>query len=119
MFVYTLEQSWEILRHYFENHGNVAECVRKLRTDFRRREAPSARFERCRVIVMLLKTVRTPENNASRAKNVPEAPSTSIHCRSQQLNISEALRLILHKRLRYKVQLVQELKPIDQPMRFR
>ena len=29
MVVYTLEQCWEILRHYFENHGNVAECVRK------------------------------------------------------------------------------------------
>ena len=39
MVVYTLEQRWEILRHYFENHGNVAECVRKLRTDFGRREA--------------------------------------------------------------------------------
>ena len=38
----TLEQRWEILRHYFENQGNVAECVRKLRTDFGRREAPSA-----------------------------------------------------------------------------
>ena len=27
MVVYTLEQRWEILRHYFENHDNVAECV--------------------------------------------------------------------------------------------
>ena len=42
MVVYTLEQRWKILRHYFENHGNVAECVRKLRTDFGRREAPEA-----------------------------------------------------------------------------
>ena len=45
MVVYTLEQRWVILRHYFENH--VAECVRKLvRTDFRRREAPSAPYVR-------------------------------------------------------------------------
>ena len=44
MVVYTLEQRVEILRHYFESHGNVAECVRKLRTDFGRREAPSARL---------------------------------------------------------------------------
>ena len=38
MVVYTLKQHRE---HYFENHGNVAECVRKLHTDFGRREAPS------------------------------------------------------------------------------
>ena len=44
MVVYTLEQFWEILRHYFDNHGNVAECVRKLHTDFGRREAPSALY---------------------------------------------------------------------------
>ena len=37
MAVYTPEQRQEILRHYFENHGNIAECVRKLRTAFGRR----------------------------------------------------------------------------------
>ena len=52
-----------------------------------------------------------------------EEPSTSIHCRrSKLLNISEpSLRRILHKDLGmmpYTVQLVQELKPIDHPMRF-
>ena len=46
MVVYTFEQRWEILRHYFENPGNVAECVRKLRTNFLRREAPSAPYVR-------------------------------------------------------------------------
>ena len=63
------------------------------------------------------KTVHTPENIAAVAKSVYEAPSTSIHSRSQQLNIPEiSLRRILHKDLGmtpYKVQLVQELKPID------
>ena len=72
MIVCTFEQRWEILRHYFENHGNVAECVRKLRTDFGRREAQSAPYIRYLVkkvkeIVILsdkpnrekLKTVRT------------------------------------------------------------
>ena len=45
MVLYTLEQRWEILRHYLENHGNVAECVRKLRMDFGRREsAPYVRY---------------------------------------------------------------------------
>ena len=66
--------------------------------------------------------MRTPENIAAVAENVCEAPSTSIHHRPQQLNISETLlRRILHKDLGmtpYKVQLVQELKPIDYPMRF-
>ena len=26
MVAYTLVQRWEILEHYYENHGNVAEC---------------------------------------------------------------------------------------------
>ena len=131
-----LEQRWEILRHYFENHGNVGECVRKLRTVFGRREAMSASYFRYLVkkvketgIIIdkpkreKPKTVRTPENIAALTESVCEAPSTSIHRRSQQLNISEtSLRRILHKDLGitpYNVQLVQELKPIDHPMRFR
>ena len=69
------------------------------------------------------KTVRTPENIVAVAESVREAPSTSIHRLTQQLNISEtSLRRILHKNLGmtpYKVQLVQTLKPIDHPMRFR
>ena len=36
-----------------------------------------------------LKTVLTPDNIAAVAESVCEAPSTSIHCRPQQLNISE------------------------------
>ena len=69
------------------------------------------------------KTVRTPENIAAVAESVCEAPSASIHRRFQQLNTSKILlRRILHKDLGmtpYKVQLVQELNPIDHPMRFR
>lgn len=41
MVVYTIGQLWELLRHYIEIHGNVAECVRKLSADFRRGEAKS------------------------------------------------------------------------------
>ena len=45
-----------------------------------------------------IKAVRTPENIAAVAESVCEAPSTSIHRRSQQLNISEtSLRRILRK----------------------
>ena len=56
------------------------------------------------------KTMRTLENIAAVTESVCEAPSTSIHRRSQQLNISKTLlRRILHKDLGmtpYKVQLV-------------
>ena len=88
MIVYTLEQCWEILQHYFENHCNVAECVRKLRKDFGRREALSAPYVRNLVKKVKetgilidkpkhekLKTVRTPENIFAVAENVCEAPS--------------------------------------------
>ena len=78
MVVYTLEQRWEILRHYFENHGNVAECMRKLLTDFARREATSAPYvrllvKRVKVTGILIdkpkhakpKTLRTHKNIAA------------------------------------------------------
>ena len=56
------------------------------------------------------KTVRTPDNMAAVAGSVREATSTSLHCRSEQLSISEALlRRILHKNLGitpYKIQLI-------------
>ena len=111
------------MRHYFENYGNVAECVRKLRTDFGRRKAPSASYVRYLVkkvkeTGILIdkpkrekpKTVHTPMNIAAVAENVCETPSTSFHRRSQELKISEtSLRRILHKDLGmtpYKVQLV-------------
>ena len=111
MVVYTLQQRWEILRHYFENHGNVVECVRKLRMVFGRREAPSAPC-----VCYLVKKMKET--------SIPiDKPSTSIQRRSQQLNISEtSLKRILHKDLGMtpcKVQMVQELKPIDHSMRFR
>jgi len=67
--------------------------------------------------------VRSIEKNiAAVAQSVLEQPSTSTRHRSQNLNISRtSLRRILNKDLGmkpYKVQLVQELKPHDHPMRF-
>ena len=57
------------------------------------------------------RTVHTHESTAAMAESVRETPSTSIHRRSQQLNISKtSLSRILHKDLGvmpYKVQLVQ------------
>ena len=105
--------------------------MRKLHTDFGRREAPLAAYVRYLVKKVketgILrykpkrekpKTLPSPENIAAVTGNVYKA-----HRRSQQLNISEtSLRRILHKDLGmtpYKVQLVQELKPINHAMRFR
>ena len=83
------------MRYYFENHGNVAYRVQKLRMDFGRREASSAPYVRYLInkvkeIGILMhkpkrekpKTVRTPENIAAVAERVPKAPSTLIHSRS-------------------------------------
>ena len=91
----------------------MVECMRKLRTDFGRTEAPSVPYVRYLVKTgketsipidkpkcEKPKTVCTPDNITAVAESLREAPSTSIHCRSQQLNISEAsLRQILHKDL--------------------
>ena len=68
------------------------------------------------------KPKRIAENISAGAESMCEAPSTSIHRHSQQLNILEpSLKRILRKDLGmvpYKVKLVQELKPTDHPMRF-
>ena len=98
MIVYTLEQRWKILRHYFENHGNVAECVRILEEE-KHPSAPYVRYlvKKVKVTGILIdkskrekpKTVSTPENIAAVAESVCEAPSTLIHRLSQQLNILE------------------------------
>ena len=92
MVVYAFKQRWEILRHYSENHGNVAQCVRKLRTDFGKIVAPLAQYDRYFVKKKLKetdilidkpkhdkpKTVRTPENIAAVAESVCKVPSTSF-----------------------------------------
>jgi len=66
--------------------------------------------------------VRSTENIAAVAQNVLEQLLTSTRHRSQNLNILRtSLRKILNKDLGmkpYKVQLMQELKPHDHPMRF-
>ena len=57
MLVYTLEQrAKKYCGIAFENHGNVAECVRKLHTEFGRREAPPTTILLFRSIVMAFGT---------------------------------------------------------------
>ena len=91
--MYTLEQRWEILRHHFENRGNIAECMRKFRSNFGRREALSAphvrylvkKAKETGILIDKLKrerqkTVHIPENIV--AASVHEVPSLSINRRS-------------------------------------
>ena len=115
MVVYTLEQRWEILRHYFENHDNIAECVGKLCTDLGREEALLASY--------ILYPAFSSINHSLRSQKQCVDPRISIPGCSQQLNISETpSRRILHKDLGmtpYKVPLGQQLKPIEHPIRFR
>ena len=72
---------------------------------------------------MRTRPVRLTENIAAVAESVREPPSTSTRHRSQQLDISRtSLIRILHEDLAmkpYKVQLMQQLKPIDYPKRLK
>ena len=76
MVVYRLEQRWEILRHYFENHGNVVEFVRKLRSEIGRRESPSAPY--VRYVVKQVKETGIPIVKPKRKK--PKTACTLEYC---------------------------------------
>ena len=134
MVLNSLATRTEILRRYFENHGYDAECVRKLRTKKGREEAPSAPYVRYFVKKVKesrflidkptrekLQTVRTPYPIESLL-----LPKVCVKRQEQQftvvLNNWAFRRQILRKDLGmtpYKVQLVQQLKSTNHPMRFR
>lgn len=128
-----LDQRFEILKTYFE-----CDCDRRdgKKIAFGRNEAPSNQsitnlIKKLRRNGMLVdikhvshaRPRRTPEAIAAVAENVRMNASTSTRRRCQQLGLSRTtLRMILHKDLgmfAYKVQLVQELKQVDHPQRFR
>ena len=77
------------LRHYIENHSNVAECVRKLRTDFGRRQGPSVPYVRYLVKkvketgILIDKPKREKPNPVRTPENI--AAVAAIHRLSQQL----------------------------------
>ena len=135
MIVYTLEQRCKQLRYYFENHCNDAVCVRKLRTDFERKESPSASYVRYLVKkvketgILIDKPKREKPNNSAYTR---EYYNWGRKCAWSAININslpfstieyfvDIIERILHKELgmtSYKVQLVQELKLIDHQMGF-
>lgn len=74
MVVYAIEQRWDMLRHYLENHGNVKECER----------GPYVRYlvKKWKINKPKCKTSEIAcitENMAAVAESVREAPSTIEH----------------------------------------
>ena len=101
--------------------------MRKLLTDFGRGEVPSVPYVRYLVKKVnktgilidkprreKTKTVRTPKNIAAVTENVYEFTAIQHFGDSRETNLHKDFGI-----KPYKVQLVQEFKPIDQPMRFR
>lgn len=132
---YSLEQSWEILKTYFQSGESPTQTVRNLKKKLDKKDVPSEAFLR-QFVNRVRKTgslvdktrkrpfpARSTENIAAVSDSVHERPSTSIRHRSQELNLSRStLHRILRKDLAfkpYKVQLVHRLKPIDHPSRLR
>jgi len=126
----TPEQRLQIVEIYFQNHGSVRETHRALRPFYGRHNRPSEQLiritmERFRTTFTLLdsthhprrRTVRTKETIAAVERSTKEDQNESIRHRAQELDLCPAtLWKILRKDLglrAYKIQLVQELKPLD------
>lgn len=132
----TLEQKWEMLEIYFHNKDNWAEIARKCRTKFGAKSALTGNgikkfVHKVRETGFLvdkptrsrIRPVRSTENIAAVAESVRVRPRTSIRHRASEMNISRSsMQRILRKDLGlwpYKVQLVQQLKARDHPLRYR
>ena len=123
-----------IAKTFYENEICGTQTVQKTRTIFRRNKAlcnstvlrPMAKFETTFLVLM----VKSPERKRScRTEKhlvfVPDSvtvnPGKSIRQRLQQLDISTtSWQQIFHKNLHlqsYKIQLTQNLKPVDRGMR--
>ena len=90
---------------FFKNHGTVAACVRKLRTEFGARETPSAPYvgnvvKKVKETVTRIdkpkreksKTQCTLENIAAVTKRVREVPPISTNSSPQQLKSPKSLK---------------------------
>ena len=127
---YTLAQRIEIVKIHYKNGEHIANTIRKVRTVFGHHQAPSRtaivklidKFERLGQVSDVktptrTRSARSTENIAAVAESVAENPGLSISRRSQELGLSKAtLHRILYNDLglhAYKVQLTQELKPLD------
>ena len=131
---YTIQQRVKVIQTYYENGRSNQNAYRALRDFFGQFDRPNVRtiakivekFEQTGSVEDVrtpvhARTARTAENIAAVRDSVAEEPSTSTRRRAQQLHLSRSsLMNIMHKDLHlhaYKVQLAQELKPLDHSKR--
>lgn len=132
----TPEQRLQIVQLYYENSRSVKNVFRAIRPIYGPHNRPTERTIRHTInkletqYSLLTDTrpnrphpARSIENIAAVADSVAEDRNESIRHRSQQLGLSYGTTwAILRKDLglkAYKIQLVQELKPADLPLRHR
>ena len=131
---YTIQQRVKVIQTYYENGRSNQNAYRALRDFFDQFDRPNVRtiakivekFEQTGSVEDVrtpvhARTARTAENIAAVRDSVAEEPSTSTRRRALQLHLSRStLMNIMHKDLHlhaYKVQLAQELKPLDHSKR--
>ncbi|XP_053949535.1 uncharacterized protein LOC128857797 [Anastrepha ludens] len=127
---YPIAQRVKVIQAYYENGCSNQNAYRALRDFFGQFNRPNVRtigkmmqkFEQTGSVgdvktPVHARTARTAENIAGVRDSVVEEPSTSTRRRAQQLHLSRSsLMNIILKDLHlhaYKVQLTQELKPLD------
>lgn len=132
----TLQQRIYVVQTYYENQRSIKNTYRKIRDFFGVSKRPHEnsirnlikKFEETGSVENIKppgrpRNVRTSENIAIVSESVVSEPTMSIPRRSQELDISStSLWRILHLDLHlhpYKIQLTQELKPIDHFQRRR
>lgn len=127
---YTLQQRFEIIKLFYQNQCSYVNTERNLRRIHGRHYSVNRLTIRRIVdnfesefslhdkrVPVRQRNARTQENIDAVAASVRDNPNLSIPRRSQQLNLSQTTTWrILRKDLGlhpYKIQLVQELKPLD------
>ena len=127
---YSIEDCIKVIQEHYKNGAKIKSTFRALREYFGRNNRPNEttigrlvrKFEATGSVADLRKggrpkSVRTPEKIAAVKQSVKDDPKQSTTRRSLELGISRtSLHRILHKDLNlhaYKIQLTQQLKPID------
>ena len=133
---YTIEQSVQIIKIYYQNNESVRKTFRALGEFYGRNNRPAestirrlvSKFQSSGTVTDMIVPVRqrnacSEANIAAANESVPENPNLSVPRRSEESGISQTSTWrILRKDLDlhpYKIQLTQELKPNDHSLRRR